>query len=224
MLRPGDAVGTAGLELGDDEAPSPQASMALIHSSRREVARRLLGSPERALAGWGIAWLLGFGACYLASSGPRAALPAWVAYLILGVACATAGVVSAVETVRPGRGIIGPSRRVAVWYGWSWGLAYAGLFVLILGLAVQGLSPTLLARLWPGLAVLIGGVLYVAGGALWQDRLLYLLGAWTVIVGATSTFAGTPGNFAVLSFAGGGGLIVVAILLVLRRLPGRSGA
>jgi hypothetical protein len=224
MLRQGDAVGTAGPEPGGDEAPSPQASLALIHSWRREAAGRLFGIPELALAGWGVAWLLGFGACYLASSSPRAAFPAWVAYLILGVTSAAAGVVSAVETVRPGRGIIGPSRRAAAWYGWSWMLAYAGLFVLILGLAVQGLPPALLARLWPGFAVLIGGVLYVAGGALWQDRLLYLLGAWTVIVGAASTFAGTPGNFAVLSLAGGGGLIAAAILLVLRRVPGRSGA
>ena len=218
-------MGTADPEPERDQANSPQASLELIHSWRREAGRRLFGTPELALAGWGVAWLLGFGACYLAlSSTPRAAFPAWIAYLILGVASAAAGVISAVETVHPGRGIIGPSRRVALWYGWSWVLVYAALFVLILGLAVQGLPPALLARLWPGLAVLVGGVLYIAGGALWQDRILYLLGAWTVVVGAASTFAGTPGNFAVLSLAGGGGLIAVAVILVLRRLPGRSGA
>ena len=64
----------------------------------------------------------------------------------------------------------------------------------MLGLGRAGLSPALLSLAWPGLAVLVSGVLYAVGGALWQDRLYDALGAWTVAVGAASTFAGAPGN------------------------------
>jgi hypothetical protein len=35
---------------------------------------------------------------------------------------------------------------------------------------------------------------------------------WMLIVGAASVFAGAPGNFAVLSLAGGGGFLAAAAL------------
>jgi hypothetical protein len=218
MISPESARSPGHATCPDDASPSVGASLSFITAWRRQTARRLFGNPELVLAAWGGAWLLGFGACYLASS-PRSALavPGWLAYLVLGVSCATAGVVSAVETVRPGRGVVGPSRQVTTLYWWSWLLATGGLCLLMLGLGRAGLSPALLSLAWPGLAVLVSGVLYAVGGALWQDRLYYALGAWTVAVGAASTFAGAPGNLAVLALAGGGGLLVMAVVMVARR-------
>ena len=70
--------------------------------------------------------------------------------------------------------------------------------------------------LWSGSALLLVGVLYLAGGALFQDRFQYGLGLWMLVSGAASVYAGVPGNFAVVSLAGGGGLFLAATYFVLR--------
>jgi hypothetical protein len=51
---------------------------------------------------------------------------------------------------------------------------------------------------------------------MWQDRVQYGLGAWMLVTGASSVLAGVPGNFAVVSLAGGGGLLLAAGYFVLR--------
>ena len=46
---------------------------------------------------------------------------------------------------------------------------------------------------------MVAGVLYLAGGVLFADRVQYGLGAWMLAVGAGSVEAGWPANFAVLA-------------------------
>jgi hypothetical protein len=97
-------------------------------------------------------------------------------------------------------------------YGWSWLLASVGLFALDLALEHQGLPSGLAPLLWSGSSLLAVGLLYLAGGMLWDDRLQYGLGVWVLVTGAGSVAAGVPGNFAVLSLAGGGGFLVAAVV------------
>ena len=63
---------------------------------------------------------------------------------------------------------------------------------------------------------MVAGVLYLAGGALFADRVQYGLGAWMLAVGAGSVQAGWPANFAVLALAGGGGFLAAAGFIVAR--------
>jgi len=79
-----------------------------------------------------------------------------------------------------------------------------------------GLPADAVTLLWSGSAVVLVGVLYLAGGALWQDRFQYGLGVWMLLTGAGSVWAGVPGNYAVLSLAGGGGLLLAAGYFTLR--------
>ncbi|MGE5132274.1 MAG: hypothetical protein ACM32E_05110 [Gemmatimonadota bacterium] len=190
---------------------SPQESLALISEQRAGAFRSLSPNPVPILGSWGVAWLFGFGACYLASGrGSAAVLPGWAAWATLSGLSVAAMAITARQLRRSGRGVAGPSRTVAAMYGWSWALGCGGAYALNLGLASQGMPVRLLPLLWPASTLLVVGVLYLAGGVIWQDRLTYGLGAWTLLVAGVSVAAGPPANFAVLALAGGGGLLAAA--------------
>lgn len=197
--------------IADPSHLSPAETLALIEAQRRTAARSLNVDPALILGAWGVAWLVGGGAVYLAANGwLGTVVPTWLAGVISGVLFAAAALVSFGEQVRRGRGVAGPSRRVAALYGWSWLLAFAGVFALNLALEQQGLPSHLAPLLWTGTSLLAVGLLYLAGGMLWGARLQYGLGLWVLATGAGSVAAGFPGNFAVLSLAGGGGFLVAA--------------
>ena len=211
-----DAPGTA-QPLAAGGEPSPQELLELIRTQHEGAARDLYVAPARILASWGVAWLLGFGAFYFASSRARGHfLPLWAAAAILVTlsAVAVAGVVT--QMARRGRGVQGPSRTVSARYGWSWPLAFAGVFALNIGLSQHGLPASLAPLLWPGSSAVVAGVLYLAGGALFADRVQYGLGIWMLAVGAGSVQAGWPANFAILALAGGGGFLAAAAFILAR--------
>jgi hypothetical protein len=207
----------------DVEGFSPEKSLAVIEAQHLEAIRSLRVDPVPILGMWGLAWLGGFGAFYLASpDGPGPYLATWAAGLVLGVLFAAAVAVSVQQGVWRSRGVEGPSRQVGAMYGWSWPLAFAGLYGVNLGLIHQGLPTGVAPLLWSGSSLLVVGLLYLAGGMIWTDRVQYGLGAWTLVVGAASVSAGVPGNFAVLSLAGGGGFLVACALAYARGARGRA--
>jgi hypothetical protein len=190
---------------------SPAETLALIEAQRRVVAQSLYVDPARILGAWGVAWLVGGGAVYLAATGwAGTAVPMGLASVLAAILFAAAALVTFGEQVRKGRGVAGPSRRVAAMYGWSWLVAFAGVFALDLALEQRGLPTHLAPLLWTGTSLLTVGLLYLAGGMLWGSRLQYGVGLWVLATGAGSVAAGFPMNFAVLSLAGGGGFLVAA--------------
>ncbi|MDQ1394426.1 MAG: hypothetical protein QOF30_3403 [Acidimicrobiaceae bacterium] len=214
----GETVRTA----DEERAWSPEESLAVIRAQHVEAIRRLSVDPVPILGMWGVAWLCGFGALYLASAeGPGPFLPTWAAGLVLGLLFAAAIAVSVIQGVGRSHGVEGPSRRAAAMYGWSWTLAFAGLFAINLGLIHQGMPTRLAPLLWSGSSLLVVGLLYLAGGIIWSDRVQYGLGVWTLVAGAASVSAGVPANFAVLSLAGGGGFLVAAALGYARAVRAR---
>ena len=203
--------------LDEDSPLSAEESLALIGHQQREVHRRLGVNVALLYGPWGVAYLFGFGSVFLTYSdaGPLR-VPGAVAAVITGVLFAAAIVVSVVIGTRAGRGVRGPSRMVATMYAWSWTLGFGALAVVNLGVIRTGLSSDAATLLWSGSALLLVGVMYLAGGALWQDRFQYGLGVWMMVTGAGSVLVGVPGNFAALSLAGGGGLLLTAGYFALR--------
>lgn len=187
---------------------SAGGALAVIECQRGVSKRRLHAQPAPILATWGMAWLVGFGLLYLATHDHD--VPSWVASMALIGLSVLAVVMSFVEQVRPAKGVKGPSRVVATRYGWSWPLALASVSALDWGLSRQGISSAVLALLWPGSFVLVVGVLLLAGGVLFSDRLQYGLGVWMLVVAAGAVLAGYPSNFVVMAAAGGGGMLAVA--------------
>jgi hypothetical protein len=206
-----------GARVDEDSPLTAGESLALIERQRREVQRRLGVNVALFYGPWGTAYLLGFGSVFLTyPSAVALRLPGGVAAVITGVLFATAVVVSVVTGTRAGRGVRGPSRMVGAMYGWSWTLGFSAMAAVNIGVTRLGLPADAVTLLWSGSALLLVGVLYLAGGALWQDRFQYGLGVWMLVTGAGSVLAGVPGNFAVLSLGGGGGLLLAAGYFTLR--------
>ena len=208
-----------------DHPLSAGESLALIEQQQQRAQRRLGVNPALFYGPWGAAYLLGFGSVFLTY--PTVfpfRLSGAVAAVITGVLFAAATVISVVTGVRAGRGVRGPSRAAGAMYGWSWTLGFCALTAVNIGVSRLGLPDDAVTFLWSGSSLLLVGVLYLAAGALWQDWLQYGLGVWMLVSGAFSVFAEVPGNFAVVSLAGGGGLFLAAGYFALRRprLPAGS--
>ena len=194
---------------------TPEESLALIATQSERTRREIGPNPAVLLAVWGLVWLLGFGLVYL-SAPPTALLPMWAAGAIAVAGFAGAMAYSAIYGIRSGRGVRGPSRLVGAMYGWSWMIAFGGLTVVNTALIRLGLDTELIPLLWSGTSLMLTGLMYLAGGMLWQSRLQYGLGVWIIASGAASVLAGGPYNFLVLSLAGGGGFLVASLVFLVR--------
>ena len=212
-----------GYEAGQDgdEVLNATASLALIDTELRRTRRQVRTNPTVLFSVWGGAWLIGFGAAYLAHGEGRT-IPRWMGIAVPVALLAGALVWSIGYAVRTDRGISGPSRTVAAMYGWSWTLGFACLFAVNGGLIRHGLSTDEAALLWSSTALLLTGMMYLAGGMLWRDPFQYTLGVWSMLCAAGAVFAGVPGNFLVQALAGGGGFLALAAYHQLRVRRGGS--
>ena len=201
---------------------SAEESLNLIARQNRRTRRELGGGPARMLAAWALAWLVGWGFTYV-SVQPGVAIPGWIAggivvpLLFLGAIAYTA-----YTSIRAGRGIRGPSRTVGAMYGYGWALSSIGLMVVDIRITqFQALSSDQVSLLWSGTWLLLTGVMYLAGGMVWQDKLMYGLGAWMIVSAALSVLVGFPANFLVLAVCGGGGFLLAAVVYFVREKKSR---
>ncbi len=198
---------------GPADQPTAADALAAIDAAQARTARSLRPSPLGMFAPWGLGYLVGFGGVWLADRGvlPDAVVPA---LLVL------AGVVPVVSTsltlARSNRGLAGASRRIGTLYGWAWVLGFAALCAINLRLTALGVPGPTLSLIWSGSALLVVGLLYLAGGALWNHVPQYVLGIWTLVTAVATVFVGYPTNFAVLALAGGGGFIVLGVWMHVR--------
>ncbi|WP_273938045.1 hypothetical protein [Kutzneria chonburiensis] len=144
-------------------------------------------------------------------------MPAAVAGVVLGVLGAIALVLPIVLGVRASKGMRGPSRTVGAMYGTAWGLSFAANSVVQSALQAQ-LKPSweVTSLMWASSSLAVAGLMYLAGAMLWRDVPQYVLGVWMLISAAGSVLAGVPGNFLVLAFAGGGGMLVLSAYYTIR--------
>lgn len=202
---PGD-----GIRLAGEEPLSPRDALAVVEDQRHRVDRSLHVNVALMHGVLGAAWLVGFGITYFAfgsGDGKSQDVPFWLVAAVIAVANAAMVMAGIGQSIRRGRGIEGSSRSAMRMYMWAWPLALAGAYAVDAGLSYQGLPGRLAPLLWPGTAAGVSGILYLAGGLFFQDKVHYSLGAWILLVTAASMFAGVPGNFAVLALAGGGGFL-----------------
>ncbi|MEW2501188.1 hypothetical protein AB0878_11950 [Amycolatopsis sp. NPDC047767] len=207
---------------------SAAESLNLIARQNERTRRELGASPARLLGVWAFTWLVGWGLVYLSDdSHARPLMPGWVAAIVVGVLFVAAIAYSAYYGGRISRGIRGPSRRTGAMYGWSWMISFAALSLINISIMNKGaLDPHTISLLWSGSSLLLTGMLYLAGGMLWQDKLQYGFGVWIIVSGGASVLVGVPGNFLVLCLAGGGGFLVAALVYFVRDLrcrPARTG-
>ncbi|WP_117209342.1 transporter [Allorhizocola rhizosphaerae] len=203
----------------DPPPPSPAESLRMIAEQREAAERQLSPDPLVYHGPWGVAWLVGFGVMFL-RHGPGGtvlvAMPAWLPLAVLFTLLIGAAIVSGVLAGRTSRHVRGRSSVQGAMYGFSWFVSFAGM-----GLTLQrfddGLSPPNVGLLWATVAVGLTGALHMAGGAVWQDRLLFGLGVWLTLVNVVGTALGPGWHSLVISLAGGAVMLLLG--LVLRRRP-----
>ncbi|ROP42806.1 hypothetical protein [Pseudokineococcus lusitanus] len=198
----------------DDAALDPREALALLESERDRTQQHLEPDARLIYGVWGVAWLVGFLALWSASTG-AGPLSRPVAFVVFGGLLAVAVVVTAVHSIRRTAGLRGGSAAVGAMYGWAWLLGFGGLFAVMQAAAAAGASPEVLNVLGPALPALVVGLLYLAGGALWQERVQYALGAWIIATGAVAALTGWPTNELVMALLGGGGFLVGAVVVAL---------
>jgi len=201
---------------------SAEESLNLIAQQNRRTRRELGGGPARMLAAWALAWIIGWGFTYVTTL-PGVGVPGWVAGgIVVPLLFLGAMAYSTFTSIRSGRGIRGPSRTVGAMYGYGWALSSIGLMVVDIRITqFQALSSDQVSLLWSGSWLLLTGVMYLAGGMVWQDKLMYGLGAWMIVSAALSVLVGYPANFLVLTVCGGGGFLLGAIVYFVREKTGR---
>jgi len=222
-----EGTGTGGAPVdgsGPDDAPVDAAALLALIADQQQRARDAAGPDSRLLFGlWGLAWLIGYGVLALTGRQDADGTPAPWAFVLFAALIAAAVVVTAVHSIRRGAGTVGPSNVSGTLFGLSWPIGFVGMSLLLGGVARAGASDQVMALLSNAVACLLVGLIYLGGGAMWQSRVLYLLGTWVLLLGAVSTFAGTPGQYVVLALAGGGGFLVGALVEHLRRRAAAGG-
>jgi hypothetical protein len=206
----------------DDDLPplDPAESLALIERERAEAERRLTPDPRLLLWPWGIAWLIGF-TVYFLRFGPDGRIfvrfPDWLPLVLLLALMIAAGIVTGITGARAGRWVSGPSSSQGAMYGISWSIAFTGM-ATVLARVSDFLPEPQVNLLWAGVMVGLTGALHMAGGAIYNDRPLFVLGAVISLVNIVGVIAGPGWHSLILAVAGGGGMLVAGGL-AWARLP-----
>lgn len=191
----------------------------LIDGQQRRVDREYRVPVVWLYTVWAVAWLLGFLALYLAQLGVFAPVAAGI---VFGVLIAGSIVASAVIGSRIGRGVRGESQFAGTVYGVSWSVCSVAFALLGIGLIAQGMAGDLAGIYFPSAYALMCGTLYLAGAAVWHDRVQLTLGLALLVAGAVAPFLGLGPNLLLMAVAGGvifgaGALVTARALRPARR-------
>ncbi|GAA1587297.1 transporter [Actinoplanes couchii] len=197
----------------------PVQALRLIEDERTNTRRQVTPDPRLMYWPWGLTWLISFGLSFL-RYGPDGrilvSMPEWVPLTALTVLLAAAGIFTGIVGGRSARHIEGPSSRQGMMYGISWSAGFTAL-AIIFSRVSDGLPDSALSLLWGGGMVALVGVLYLAGAAVWDDRDMFVLGAWISLTNIAGVICGPGWHALVVAVAGGGGLLVAGLVGWLQR-------
>lgn len=205
-----------------DASTDPADILASVQRDSDRVAAAIGPDPRLIYAAWGTAWLVGYLLMFAAHD---ADAPVTVAPLVAGLAffvlLVGAMAVTGVHMARRFAGVRGVSARTGGMYGWAWALSLVAFFAIATGIRRSGATDEVMNVVWSSGSTLVVAVLYLAGGAFWQDRVQYGLGAWILLTSAASALVGSPGLYLVMGLGGGGGFLLAAAWFAVRRAPDR---
>ena len=174
----------------------PRAALALADETQARAEMALYPHTPLLYLLWGTVWLVGYGALH----GNRyewlpltlgQALAIFFAALSVGV------VVSAILGIRASLGIRGPSALQGAVYGWTWGLSF-GVVGLLSGVIATAISAEQLRGfIINAIAILVVGIMYMVGGALFRDLSMSVMGAWFLVVDIVALLVG-PAYFLII--------------------------
>lgn len=198
------------------DAPVDPAAMAALVAEQRAHVVRSTNPDARLLYGvWGAVWLAGFGLLWLSESFPDGLGVGW-AYAGFAALMAVGVVLTVVHLARRSSGLTGVTSSQRRMFGWTWGLSFGVVTALNTSLGMGGASDQVMAVVTSVVPALVVGALYMAGGAVWGDSVQFGLGAWICVAAAAGALSGPDHVHLVMAVAGGGGLLIGALVYHLR--------
>ena len=201
----------------------PAVAMALLTEQQRRIRSAFDVRLHESLAAWGLAWLVGPGGVWLQVrnqhpyEGPRGLTAAAFAGLLL-----LAGAHTAWRTVQATRGIGGPAGWRGAVYGARWGGGFLVLFSMLSAFARAGAPHEVTGTLGTCDALLVVGLMYLCGAALWGVRPMAALGGWLLALAVVAAFSFPVTAALLAAVLGGGGFLITAGWLWLRHGAGRA--
>lgn len=198
----------------------PIEAQRQIDIAQRQLERGASRMVAAVFLAWGLAWVVGFGAVYLAQVPPsRPVLPLSAALVIAAVALMGAIITSSVLGVRQNEGARGPSQVTGAIIGNAFFLAFALEAVLGWRLS-QHVSGGVMLSYWVAATCLIVGGMGAIAAAFSNERPSLVFSAWTLVVGLLAALVPPPGTL-LMGVLGGVGYLGLAALMVAR--PGLLG-
>ncbi|WP_430790977.1 transporter [Actinoplanes sp. G11-F43] len=200
----------------DDESTfgDPGDALRLIEREQVNTIKHVTPDPRLMYWPWGLTWLISFGLSFL-RYGPGGEtlvdMPEWIPMTALTGLLIAAGVFTGIVGARASRHIEGRSSRQGLMYGISWSVGFTAMAITF-GQVSDGLSDGALSLLWGGGTVALVGVLYLAGAAIWDERDMFVLGAWISAINIVGVLCGPGWHALVVALAGGGGLLVAGLI------------
>lgn len=167
----------------------PRTAMSVADETAAKTAQALFPHTPVLYFAWGTAWLVGYGALHGARYG-WLPLSSVAALIVLFSVLAAAMVVSAVLVVHSTAGIRGASSVQGAIYGWTWALAFV-VVGLLSGVVADSISDEdLRGLIINSIAILVVGMMYMLGGALWRDIPMTVMGIWFLVVNVVAMALG----------------------------------
>lgn len=198
---------------GIDEELDLRRAAAIMQEARERALHELRARYPAVFAIWGLVLMIGYGAIWLSVLGQHpytGPTPLSLLALTLLLAVGAATTVIIVGRALTGIGGASAAQRRVHYLALTAGLV--GIFALEGALAHAGASDSLIGVYGAVAPMLMTGAIYTASPALWQDWSTRALGAWLVVVAASSAYAGPVGVWGVAGLLAGLGFIAVAVV------------
>jgi hypothetical protein len=210
----------AAAALDSESLSDPHEALRLIEHQSRRIGRMFNVFHWKFCLVWGLSWLVGYGVLGFATKATDGVTPwwAWCVAAALLVASVALSVVIGIRGVPGYKSSAQQARRYAkqgAIYGWTWFAAFffgmGGLSMFVNRFALADEATTILYNM---ISILLVGVLYMIGGALWNDLSQLIIGVWMIVIAFVLPMLGVIAGFFVMAFLGGGAMLLLALWAV----------
>lgn len=208
----------------DENTPlDAEQMLALMREQRISTRRGMDRGLYLILFSWAIGWFVGFLSMWSAESAggnPWFRIPDVPAAVVFGACIVAASVLSIVGGISMGRGVRGRSADAGRYYGWSWSISMLGGWLFGSALLLHGMPKDLIAVFFPGLFIIIVGVLYMAGAGITRSSAQFWLGVVMVALVVLASTVGAPEHYLIYGLTGPAVMVTFVMLLRLGIISG----
>jgi len=186
---------------------------AIMQEAREHALHELRARYPVVIATWGLVLMIGYGVIWLSVLGQHPYTgPTPLSLVVLTLLLAAGGVTTVVIVGRALTGVGGTSAAQRRVHSLALAGGLVGIFALEGALAHAGASDSLLSVYGAVAPMLVTGVVYAASPAFWSDWSTRALGAWLIVVAASSAYAGPVGVWGIAGLLAGLGFLAVAVV------------